>query len=119
MLAFCSWRQPRGGSRGLAPVGGAGAPHCSIPAASRAELGPAAVPRPLVGASGSEEPPAAPPALAAAPTHDLSPAAGKRPPQTALRNVGGLAVPGNSFRTCQGTTALPGLESVNRIADLP
>lgn len=104
---------------GAGPVGGAEAPHCSILAAERRGLGraelarPAAVPRPLVGASASEEPPAGPPALAAA-AAARSPATRKRSLHARLRGVGGLRRPGGRIPNLQGTAVLPGLAIVNR-----
>ena len=72
---------------------------------------PAAVPLPLVGASGGEEILAAPPALAAAaaaPTRDRSPAAGKRPPADWAAQRGRVSGPGGTIPNLQGDRGSPG-----------
>ncbi|KAL0612456.1 hypothetical protein AAY473_019088 [Plecturocebus cupreus] len=104
----CGWRSPP-----LTPVGGADAPHCRILAGSSAAFAglssrPAAVPRPLVGASASEGTPTGSPALASAasPTHDRSPATRKRNLKTGLRSVGGLRNLGGPIPNLQRTAAL-------------
>ncbi|KAJ8791006.1 hypothetical protein J1605_021100 [Eschrichtius robustus] len=89
MLALTSRGRPRGKSRALAP---------SERVAARRSW-------PL--RQHLPQLPPLPPAIAA---QQL----GNAPPQTGLRSVGGLAVPEERFRTCKGTAALPGLESMNR-----
>nr|XP_008513832.1 PREDICTED: uncharacterized protein LOC103548044 [Equus przewalskii] len=123
--ALLEERQHRWRSRARAPVGGAVAPHCSILAAERsrqgrAELASCGSPS---AASRSERERGHP--RRAAPTccghcsshRDCSPATRKRSVLPGLRSVGGFSGPGGLVPNLQGTAALPGLESVNRIAD--
>ena len=108
MLTLCSWRQPRGGNLALAPVGGAGAPHCSIPAASRAELASCRSPS---AASRSERQRGDPGRSASAcrRSHPRSqPSGWETPPADCAAQRGRVSGPGDRLPNLPGDRSSPG-----------